>query len=146
MPNTITKTSKNTNCLEGVKCPKCGPEDLFKIAASVIVEVSDDGTEDQGGGYEWDQQTFCQCCECDHGGKLADFTIENWGKRKNKEKKAAPLWTLETQYQSAERKMTKGRLTLRDEHGEYLGQIDGRPDVVAALLKSGLVSKVSGEG
>jgi hypothetical protein len=82
MPSKITKTSKNTNCLEGVKCPKCGQEDLFKIAASVIVEVSDDGTEDQGGDYEWDQQAFCRCFECDHTGKLADFTIENWGKKK----------------------------------------------------------------
>jgi hypothetical protein len=82
MTKTITKTSKNTNCLEGVKCPKCGQEDLFKIAASVIGEVCDDGTEDQDGGYEWDQQAFCQCCECDHAGKLADFTIENWGKER----------------------------------------------------------------
>jgi len=86
MPKKITKTSKNTNCLEGVKCPKCGQEDLFKIEASVIVEVSDDGTEDQGGDYEWDQAAFCQCCDCDHAGKLADFTIENWDKKKPKKR------------------------------------------------------------
>jgi len=86
MPKKITRTSNNTNCLEGVKCPKCGQEDLFKIAARVIVEVSDDGTEDQGGDYEWDQAAFCQCCECDHAGQLADFTIENWNKKKPKKK------------------------------------------------------------
>jgi hypothetical protein len=86
MPKKITKTSKNTNCLEGVKCPKCGQEDLFKIGASVIVDVSDDGTEDQGGDYESDQAAFCQCCECDHAGQLADFTIENWNKKEPKKK------------------------------------------------------------
>lgn len=82
MPKKITNTTTNTNCLEGVKCPKCGQEDLFKIAAHVICEVSDDGTEDHLGDHEWDQQSFCQCCECDHAGKLADFTIEEWGKEK----------------------------------------------------------------
>jgi hypothetical protein len=55
------------------------------------------------------------------------------------------VWTLETQYQSAERKMTTGYLILRDEDGEYLGRIVGRADVTAALLESGLVSKVSKE-
>jgi len=86
MPQKITRTSKNTNCLEGVKCPKCGQEDLFKIGASVIVEVSDGGTEDQGGDYEWNEAAFCQCCECDHTGKLADFTTENWDRKKPKKK------------------------------------------------------------
>jgi hypothetical protein len=94
MPNKITKTSKNINCLEGVKCPKCGQEDLFKIAANVIVEVSDDGTEDHVGDHEWDEQAFCQCCECHHAGKLADFTIENWGKKPKKAKTSPTLITL----------------------------------------------------
>jgi hypothetical protein len=86
MSKKISQTSKNTNCLEAVKCPNCGQEDIFKIGASVIVEVSDHGTEDQGGDYEWDQAAFCQCCDCDHTGRLADFTIENWDKKKAKKK------------------------------------------------------------
>jgi hypothetical protein len=39
-----------------------------------------------GGDYEWDQAAFCQCCECDHTGKLADFTTENWDRKKPKKK------------------------------------------------------------
>lgn len=65
----------NKNCLENIKCPKCGQEDQFKIVAETTVLVSDDGTEDCGGGYDWDHDSFCQCTECEHEGKLSDFYI-----------------------------------------------------------------------
>jgi DNA-directed RNA polymerase subunit RPC12/RpoP len=32
----------NTNCLEGIRCPKCGHEDAFKIEAKVLVELRAD--------------------------------------------------------------------------------------------------------
>lgn len=63
----------NTNCLEGVRCPHCGAEDSFLIAASVIVLVTDDGTEDCGGDYEWDQNAYCECTVCHHSATLKDF-------------------------------------------------------------------------
>lgn len=69
----------NTNCLEGIECPECGQKDLFKIAAVVIVEVTDDGTEDQGGDYELHENSYCECPACGHRGKLADFTIKEPG-------------------------------------------------------------------
>ena len=80
MPKRITKTSKNTNCLEGVECPKCGHEDKFFVYAKILVEVTDDGTEDAQGDYEWDSGTYCECGECKHSGTLSDFTIEEWGR------------------------------------------------------------------
>jgi Zn ribbon nucleic-acid-binding protein len=82
MPNTITKTSSNTNCLEGMKCPKCGQEDSLKIEATCIFTVTDDGTEDEGNGHEWGDTNYCECPDCGHHGIVADFTIEEWGREK----------------------------------------------------------------
>jgi len=63
----------NTNCLEGVRCPRCGYEDAFLINALVTVLVTDDGTEDQGGDYEWDGDAYCACADCKFAGRLRDF-------------------------------------------------------------------------
>jgi hypothetical protein len=69
----------NTNRLEGVRCPKCGHEDSFIIAACVDVLVTDDGTEDHGGDYLWDDDSHCTCSQCNHRGTLADFSTEEGG-------------------------------------------------------------------
>lgn len=67
----------NTNCLENVCCPKCGQEDRFMIAANIIAEVTDDGADvaspKYGSGFEWDEESYCRCPECDCEGKLKDF-------------------------------------------------------------------------
>jgi Zn ribbon nucleic-acid-binding protein len=83
MPNTITKTSSNTNCLRGMKCPKCGQEDSLKIEATCLFIVTDDGLEDEGYGHEWDDTNYCECPNCAHHGSVADFTIEEWGRQRN---------------------------------------------------------------
>jgi hypothetical protein len=67
----------NTNCLEGIRCPHCGDEDAFRIEAQVTVYVTDEGTEDQGGDYAWEDESPCQCAACKHGGTIKDFRIEN---------------------------------------------------------------------
>lgn len=74
----------NENCLEGVACPNCGQEHRFHIAAMVMVEVTDNGTEDMGGAYEWDDSNTCQCADpnCDYTGSLREFTIDNWPEEK----------------------------------------------------------------
>ncbi len=43
----------NTNCLEGIQCPQCGNADRFRIVATSLFTVTDDGTEDHG-DVEWD--------------------------------------------------------------------------------------------
>ena len=78
MPNKITKTSKNTNCLRGMKCPKCGQEDSLEIEATCIFTVTDDGTEDGGYWVDWEDTNYCECPDCGHSGAVADFTIEKW--------------------------------------------------------------------
>jgi hypothetical protein len=49
----------NTNCLQGMRCPKCGHEDSFKIEVIAIVLVTDDGAEDLGNA-EWDDHHYCE--------------------------------------------------------------------------------------
>lgn len=69
----------NENHLEGIKCPDCGQEDRFIIAASVKVEVTDDGADIAspfyGTGFEWDDDSYTRCPECDREGTLKDFSL-----------------------------------------------------------------------
>jgi len=67
----------NTNCLEGIACPQCGQADRFKIEAKVLMNVSDDGSEDCGLGHHWDAQSFCQCVKCGHSAELSTFGYDN---------------------------------------------------------------------
>src|SRR6185437_11045600 len=60
-------TTKNTNCLEGIRCPRCKQQELFYIRACVEVDVTDNGTGDERGEYFWDDQSPCRCADdtCD---------------------------------------------------------------------------------
>ena len=64
----------NTNCLESIKCPACGNEDSFRIAARTIATVCDDGVEDHT-EMEWDDDSYADCTKCCHHGTLKDFKI-----------------------------------------------------------------------
>ena len=62
----------NTNCLEGMRCPKCKQEDTLHIIASVTLEVTDDGSEAIG-DQEWDDTNPCHCPECKYKGTVGEF-------------------------------------------------------------------------
>jgi hypothetical protein len=64
----------NTNCLEGMQCPECSSEGPFKISATSLFTVYDDGTDDHE-DVDWYEDSYCQCGECDHSGTLKDFTL-----------------------------------------------------------------------
>jgi hypothetical protein len=64
----------NTNCLANIKCPDCGNEDSFRIAAKTIATVTDDGTDDHG-DMEWDDDSYAECTGCPRHGTLKDFQI-----------------------------------------------------------------------
>jgi hypothetical protein len=64
----------NTNCLENIKCPACGNEESFRIAAKTIATVTDDGTEEHG-DMEWDDDSYAECTACPRHGTLKDFTV-----------------------------------------------------------------------
>jgi len=62
----------NNNCLENMRCPKCGSYGPFEIAGRSTFVVYDDGTDGHG-DIEWDDDSYCICIECYHEGKKRDF-------------------------------------------------------------------------
>ncbi len=72
-PRPDPATSRNVNCLDGIRCPKCGQEGSFRIAGSTVFEVVDDGTVGHG-DVEWDDDSWTLCPACEHEGKLGEFS------------------------------------------------------------------------
>ncbi len=64
----------NTNCLKGIRCPKCGQEDRFMITGYAQFEVTDGGSEATG-DHEWDDRSMTRCPNCDRSGPLSDFML-----------------------------------------------------------------------
>jgi hypothetical protein len=65
----------NINCLKGIKCPKCGYEDRFQIAASALFDVTDEGTECLG-DVEWSDDSLIVCKGCEYVGKVKQFSLD----------------------------------------------------------------------
>lgn len=68
--------SENENCLEGIRCPKCGNTDEFYISGSAMFLVSDEGVEDTV-NPEWDNDSPTQCTKCNHTDDLYFFREVN---------------------------------------------------------------------
>lgn len=69
----------NHNCLVGISCPNCGQEDQFYVTCTLEVGLTDNGVDDDyafkyGDGYSWGSTAPIRCGECDHTGKVSDFT------------------------------------------------------------------------
>ena len=67
----------NTNCLEGMACPKCQSEGPFKIEITTWMMVYDDGTDYQGGDTEWESESACGCAVCGYVATVKEFEIEH---------------------------------------------------------------------
>lgn len=65
----------NENCLKGMKCPGCGSEGPFEIAATAWFTVVDDGTEDHK-DVEWDEHSSVHCPCCSFSGRVRD--LQKW--------------------------------------------------------------------
>lgn len=74
-PDCLAKGS-NKNCLEGIRCPDCGNQDRFKVQATTIFELIDDGTD---GHYdvEYNEDSYFECYSCGKHGTVKDFMIVN---------------------------------------------------------------------
>lgn len=53
----------NKNCLEGMKCPKCGQENNLRISATAVFDVTDEGAE-LFGSVNWDDDSRVVCPHC----------------------------------------------------------------------------------
>jgi hypothetical protein len=65
----------NSNCLEGLQCPKCGSYEPFDIEIKTVVRMWDDGSEEGTGDQEWGADSYCECQQCHHYGTVKDFHI-----------------------------------------------------------------------
>ena len=66
----------NTNCLENIRCPKCGQTESFKIAVTAWATVYDDGT-DEFEDVGWNSESGIICTRCEESATLLDFTVED---------------------------------------------------------------------
>jgi len=64
----------NTNCLEGMNCPKCGANEPFGIEISTTAIMFDQGNEYISDIY-WDGESHCTCQSCQFDGRVKDFTV-----------------------------------------------------------------------
>jgi hypothetical protein len=64
----------NINCLENIQCPACGNEESFRIAATAVFTVTDDGTDDYT-DVQWADDSYAECAECHRQGTLKDFRV-----------------------------------------------------------------------
>lgn len=62
----------NTNCLKGIRCPKCGNESSFHISTFVTAIVTDEGATAEG-DMEWDDESPILCPDCEHFGTVKQF-------------------------------------------------------------------------
>lgn len=54
---------KNTNCLEGIRCPNCGSLGPFLVISECLAIVADDGVE-QTSDHDWSYSKVCACQDC----------------------------------------------------------------------------------
>ena len=66
------KYSTNNNCLDGIRCPKCGSQEPFQIVAMSTFLVYDSGTDGHA-DVEWNDDSPIRCKKCDCTGQIRDF-------------------------------------------------------------------------
>jgi predicted RNA-binding Zn-ribbon protein involved in translation (DUF1610 family) len=57
-------------------CPKCGSDEDIQVSAMIWITLTEDGTEDNGGDTEWDNESLCLCGKCGHSGIVRDFECD----------------------------------------------------------------------
>ena len=65
----------NTNCLENRCCPRCGQMERFRITATSIFELTDEGTEGHE-DVEYDEHATVTCSACDWFGEFGQLFKE----------------------------------------------------------------------
>lgn len=70
------RPSNKTNCLEGIRCPRCLQTERFVIQATATFVLTDDGTEMAEGDTDWNELSPISCGDpdCCASGTVADFS------------------------------------------------------------------------
>ena len=72
----------NTNCLQGIACPKCGQNARMIIEVRSLAVVTDEGAETFG-DMDWDDDNYAECPECGFPDTLAAFRCHSHQDRPN---------------------------------------------------------------
>lgn len=72
--NKITPEPKNTNCLEGMRCPECQSLEPFAIQIKTVATVYDSGTNATE-NHEWEDYSPCICEKCGHSSTVRAFKV-----------------------------------------------------------------------
>jgi hypothetical protein len=62
----------NTNCLEGVRCPRCLQDERVIVAARVFATVADNGIVDTD-EHMWEDDALTKCPVCNFEGEWKQF-------------------------------------------------------------------------
>ncbi len=63
-----------------IACPQCGSDTALKIKIVTWVDVTPDGTIDNGWtDHEWGDWSRCFCTACDREGYIREFGVRNGG-------------------------------------------------------------------
>ena len=66
----------NTNCLQGMRCPKCGSEGPVSVEISAVVLMHDDGFDNSTiSDTAWELDSFCQCGQCGFTADVLAFKL-----------------------------------------------------------------------
>lgn len=65
----------NKNCLKGLMCPECGHTYALDIQCTVIMRVTDDGTEFVNSNVEWDDNSHASCTSCGYDEQITSFRL-----------------------------------------------------------------------
>jgi len=65
--------------VEGIRCPKCGQDEVMWVVGLAWFTVTEDGAERTGqpdGDVEWESDASARCPSCGHEGIWGEFCCE----------------------------------------------------------------------
>lgn len=68
----------NKDHLEGMRCQWCGSYGPFNITVRLTIPIYDEGFDfprSEDHTIYWDEDSPCQCNECDYDGNVHDFNV-----------------------------------------------------------------------
>jgi hypothetical protein len=135
-----TVMTANTNCLEGLQCPKCKSYGPFDIEVVSTARIHDDGVEEYTGA-DFDEGSVCVCVNCKFVGGVTDLRVED-----DSTKVWMDLNPTEAEYVQGAEGNSTCQLTFYDDQGRLCGAVGANLTEAAVNAKEGRYYLVGEEG